>query len=710
MNNYEAQKKEIAEKTLDVIKSVFESALEDREIYSHSSLASSRKRTEYLELTIHEPICASITYSDENGKKQTIYITRGDTTTCHDFLIASYRSPIGRLAALDIGDNEYVELPKQQIECTLLQKNEFFPFKPENIWDAEAIMFFENKVFFQEPSLRKLKATYINNEIRIDQQSIDKIVIQSFEKQQKLKKEIIDSMNLRDKPILDKIQDEIFRELPNKQLVIMGPPGTGKTTTLIKKLGKNLDEKYSQLEDKSWYMFTPTELLKSYLKEAFNREGIPAPDNNVFIWHNFIQPVAREVIKILNTCNSKGFILTDKEYLQKIESAYLKDIYIVFINYVLKYYSVRFSKLVNDTIYKIDNIKNEILNCNLPYISKIISNFDLTKIKKIEKFNNRLEAISHLINCISDLNNDLISMIKQLNNEPHLGYSQDIQKFAYNKLQEMAKLMQNLANTINADIFIEKIKYAYAYFKKEFKTKYYIDDSDNKNISHNELDIIVLAYLQFYNWFAQRNMLSKKKVINDGIEKLHRAQIFVDEITDFSPIQIRIMSQLFSDSNKTFVGAGDFGQRLTNNGISSITDLQWAIPSVLIRKIEIPYRQSKQLYELSQKIINNYNENFKQPRYLDTNGLYPTVGFNLDSYDKKAYWLTKRICEIEHQVKKLPSIAILVNKENEIKPLALAMNKYLLEFNIQVDACLEGKILGYKNNIRIFSIDYIKGL
>jgi hypothetical protein len=31
----------------------------------------------------------------------------------------------------------------------------------------------------------------------------------------------------------------------------------------------------------SWVMFTPTELLKQYVKEAFNQEGIAAPDSRI---------------------------------------------------------------------------------------------------------------------------------------------------------------------------------------------------------------------------------------------------------------------------------------------------------------------------------------------------------------------------------------------------------------------------------------------
>ena len=52
---------------------------------------------------------------------------------------------------------------------------------------------------------------------------------------------IIDKIALRDRPLLDEYQDAIFRLPIDTQVAILGPPGTGKTTTLIKRLGLKSD-------------------------------------------------------------------------------------------------------------------------------------------------------------------------------------------------------------------------------------------------------------------------------------------------------------------------------------------------------------------------------------------------------------------------------------------------------------------------------------
>ena len=114
------------------------------------------------------------------------------------------------------------------------------------------------------------------------------------------RRSVITQMSLRDQPILDQYQDEIFRLPLRKQLFILGPAGTGKTTTLIRRLGQMLDTEYLESEEQtlvqaisassaythreSWLMFTPTELLKQYIKEAFAKEGVPASDQRIKTW------------------------------------------------------------------------------------------------------------------------------------------------------------------------------------------------------------------------------------------------------------------------------------------------------------------------------------------------------------------------------------------------------------------------------------------
>jgi hypothetical protein len=98
---------------------------------------------------------------------------------------------------------------------------------------------------------------------------------------------------------------------------------------LIRRLGQKLDTSFLEEGEQrlidtisttqgiahtnSWLMFTPTELLKQYLKEAFAREGVPAPDLRIRTWQDYRRELARNAFGVLRTATGGGtFVLKDK--------------------------------------------------------------------------------------------------------------------------------------------------------------------------------------------------------------------------------------------------------------------------------------------------------------------------------------------------------------------------------------------------------------
>ncbi|TIQ27764.1 MAG: hypothetical protein E5X61_22105 [Mesorhizobium sp.] len=66
--------------------------------------------------------------------------------------------------------------------------------------------------------------------------------------------------------------------------------------------------------------------------------------------------------------------------------------------------------------------------------------------------------------------------------------------------------------------------------------------------------------------------------------------------------------------------------------------------------------------------------------------------------------------EIERLTKPLPSVAILVNDEAEVGPLADRLKTALADQNLNVIACYKGQSVGQDSDIRIFDVQHIKGL
>jgi transcription elongation GreA/GreB family factor/DNA polymerase III delta prime subunit len=268
----------------------------------------------------HEPAIARVAVEDHDGHRQVYYICRAAPIAGFKRL-ASYRSPVGRLASLDIGDA--FTLPGGH-PITVVGHAVFTPDHGGGAWDSR------NTIYKDElagpltiASLRALLAQETPEgdslEAMLAAEEAAQNVIEG------LRRETLTSMTLRDQPVLDKYQDEIFRLPIADRLLILGPPGTGKTTTLIRRLGQKRDlslfdpSERLGLEDAavsqqrahadSWIMFTPTELLEHYLREAFAREGVPATGERIKTWDQMRRSLARDALPILRNGNSSGMTL-----------------------------------------------------------------------------------------------------------------------------------------------------------------------------------------------------------------------------------------------------------------------------------------------------------------------------------------------------------------------------------------------------------------
>lgn len=796
MENYIEIEKEIAEQSIKAIEQISEKAQEDLKNRSSIPYAAVNntftdialiEKNQYrniqteqlLNITKNIPIIGRVLVEDENGKQECIYITKGYIVNVSGLMLTRETNPKGRLFAIDVGD----ECSINGHDYIVLEKNVYRTTKNEQEWDADTDFYLQDDFVDQISSLRQL----------LSKQEVD---LYSFlnqtapKKAGKLKRIAVNQLSLKENLMLDEYQDNIFRMEPNKAFVLMGPPGTGKTTTLIKKLGFNLETKYSDSEEqKSWYMFTPTKLLKEYLKEAFNRQSIAAPDTRLWVWDEYVLYLSRDIFPILETSVRKGLIFPKSfqekkiNYLKENTSSFQQHCYEVFYTwqdeYFLKNLYAKYKNILKsgtesvkeifksitdsdfksflDINLKINTISNKIedkiksLNDDLDnLVVKLVRETAIFKNKSFSEVNEYLgnlqksvqtEMLSYKtdkdFDAVDDEDEDnenddekintsskdanhifrnyVVASIKSLSR----GYSQK-KKLSHKSLyylvgqyinfdniiddkhkQEIASYVIQIALLKNfnklQNRYISGLVSRYKIYRKEYAS-FYVNDIDPKKITALELDILVLVFIKLIKLFKIEK------------EDLFRQQVFVDEITDFSTVQLSIMNNLLNDKSKTFFGAGDFNQRLTLEGVSSKDDLEWAIPKVEIEKITIPYRQSCQLTELSQLLIGKTLNEVKQPKYIDMEGKQPILGYNMVDINYMAKWLADRIIEIDRIMEgKLPSIAILVNSEEEIQPLANAMNNCLEDNNINVTPCFKG-VVGSENGVRIFSIEYIKGL
>lgn len=120
---------------------------------------------------------------------------------------------------------------------------------------------------------------------------------------------------LRNNPVLDKNQNaakfsNVFNGVAE---VINGGPGTGKTTTMIQRLKLLIDRgdlvdfranhpecnlRDSELDivtgTENWIYFSPNQLLKKYLQDNMNYEGLTQTSQRTIVWKDFLANVVRD--------------------------------------------------------------------------------------------------------------------------------------------------------------------------------------------------------------------------------------------------------------------------------------------------------------------------------------------------------------------------------------------------------------------------------
>lgn len=792
------------------------------ERFAHAQNAGLR---EALRRLLLEPCIARIEveWKKEARPPQTLYFARLSAAGLNDAVKGAHfvtsLDDLGHLAEHEAGETVTLDVRNRERTARILKRTVWSPREQSGGWDAlvddfESTPWGALHQLLKQDSLRQALKLLREGDVSAED-ILGQILQQAADAQsdrQRNRRRTIDRIALRDRPILNKFQGAIFRLPLNKQVMLFGPPGSGKTTTLIRRLSQKRTLEALSDSDKalvtragvdlastnSWAMFSPGELLKQYLGDAFNKQGVPDA-GNVRTWAKERLDLARNVLNILRSANSGRFQLADIDLLADQSSAARSSLHDEFATFA----GADLIRKFDGALTSLQGSDNERAKGIATRIRAALRRGDesgvddmLAVVMQATELHEEVKRLGDLITAeLRKINNLLLNQNKGLLQElaslpsPRSSEQDDddeddddetSQVLASTGTSEARALnvlwsaLRNWARSIaegrrslggqsarvieligkrlpSDNVFVPIGKNiatrswlrtllqaprssvlglpgAYSRFRRQMirEGRHYTSDeavaeaASSSLISPDEVDIVLLAMLRNARRVV-RNVDARRDggVRYDWLETIrsrYLTQVFVDEATDLSAVQLACTIELAHPELRSWFACGDLRQRVTSSGIQSEAELDWLNHAsgvqIDVRKIDIGYRQSRKLRQFSDalaELLDPGAQKTRSPSETEEADVWPLLAEGV-SGTALGTWLADRIDEVEQSVGSLPSIAVFVDGDDLIDPLVNATRSALAERNISIVGCKEGRVVGDASEVRVFDIQHIKGL
>ena len=341
-------------------------------------------------------------------------------------------------------------------------------------------------------------------------------------------------------------QNEIIRNVRDKNIIVAGCAGSGKTSVALHRLSFLLyaDKKS---DNSNMLVLSPSDIFSSYISDVLPNLGE----------QNVLQTTFTDFIETF----TKGF--------ETIES---------FRDFISKYYDrtyteeenkknkIKCSKEFAEALDKfITRYSNSLtFSDDVYYKNRSIPQSTLNFLYKIQRGRNALEKLDGLVESLRS------SFLKE-------GYV--IDEGIMTDILKKALLKQKNPKTIYNE-FLKSDEFVSLYGKK--------DKIEGKSISYP--DVISMLYLYFELYGYPENTL------------IHH--LVVDEVQDYSILQMKMIKNLFRGASITFLG--DTNQRINPYFCyESLKELQKVFPSSKYYELNKAYRSSTEIMEYSKQIIND---------------------------------------------------------------------------------------------------------
>ena len=590
------------------------------------------KEIESYEEALKNPYFGRVDFTERLGDHEEIYIGKKgiSSTSDGDEIVVDWRAPVADLYYSGTGGNAYYRAPMGVIEGELELKRKFL-FEDKNI----------KQIFDEE--INKILINGLEGEELVD----EFLKINLEESRGKKLKEVVAT--------IQKEQNDIIRWPKNLPLIVQGAAGSGKTTIALHRLAYLLYRYRESMEGKDILVLAPNKLFLDYISDILPNLG--STDVNETTFQELVvsklklkgkirtkDDKLKEIIEtadirerkcISNASKIKGnliFKVIIDRYIALLESSSLE------INEIKRYLSLKLKEKITSLVAMVDRDWQSKINT----IKNTYEDGEERRRKLIEIYNERDSIKEYIKKESKKVMNDYFKNWRGItSNDIYINLFKDDELF------EIAT-----ANRIPRDLA--------AYIKRET-----IKNFENGII--DEDDLAPLLYIH---------------MILEGIEEKEKYKhIVVDEVQDYSPLQILLINKLSKGNSLTLVG--DLAQGIYYyKGISKWEDITEGVfgGKATYMALSQSYRSTIEIISFANGALEAQNLGLNTTKPVLRHGKEPVIKYT-SSKKESAMEIYNAVEEIRKEGKN--SIAIITKTFKEAKALEKDIKRYTdLEYTI----------------------------
>lgn len=521
-----------------------------------------------------KPYFASFKYQDEEGKNYNIYMSltylKDDD---YNNILYDWRSPICSVFYdYETGPCKYLA-PEGIISGTLFSKRQY------QIKDNKLLAVFDNSLNIDDEVLQDVLANNSSDKM--------KNVVNTIQKEQNL----------------------VIRNLEDKNLIVQGIAGSGKTSVALHRIAFLL-YRIDNLLSKNVLIFSPNEVFSSYISNVLPELGEENTQETTFSdylsyfikEYKSIEPFTNFIARFYEKSNKRTDLITYKQSREIV---------------------LDLDKYINDFIKE----------------SKIINDIELDKVNTISK--------------------------DEVNNLLHDKYS----RFPFfERIKEIAKKLS--LNYYGSEgkkrATIEKLIISNSNFKKDYKSLY-INFYKSKYSKFNLLEFEEKEILKTKELSYEDALLFAylKGTLQGFPYEGDIKQVVVDEAQDYNYLQYQMMKKIFKKASFTILG--DINQNMNPYiNYKSLEELKGIFDSSIYLELLKTYRSSKEIIEYTNEILG-----LSHVCAIRKDNNIPVTNHNKDDLLELIPTLKSKYKSIAIITKDMDMAETLYNKLNSIYDLSL---------------------------------------